>query len=261
MMKCSDLIKILNRQADESYAYDWDNVGLLAGSLEKDIQKVYIALDASDEAVEAAVANGADLLLTHHPLIFKGIKRITQEDMAGRRLMAMIRADLCYYAMHTNFDVMGMAQLAQQRLGLCNAVPLEVTCVEDGVPQGIGRVGELAHEMTVSECCSFVKSAFDLQYVKVFGELTKTVRCAAVCPGAGKSEVCLALKAGADVYITGDIDHHTGIDAAACGMAVIDAGHYGIEHIFIAYMAEYLHKNAPELTVVMQERVEPFQIV
>ena len=78
MMKCSDLIKILNRQADESYACDWDNVGLLAGSLEKDIQKVYIALDASDEAVEAAVANGADLLLTHHPLIFKGIKRITQ---------------------------------------------------------------------------------------------------------------------------------------------------------------------------------------
>ena len=80
-------------------------------------------------------------------------------------------------------------------------------------------------------------------------------------PGAGKSNVKDALRAGADVYITGDIDHHTGIDAAASGMAVIDAGHYGIEHIFIPYMAQYLKKQAPELEIVMQENAEPFQIV
>ncbi|MDE7311484.1 MAG: Nif3-like dinuclear metal center hexameric protein [Eubacterium sp.] len=260
-MKCSDVIKILNKQADESYACDWDNVGLLAGSLKKEIRKVYIALDASDEAVGEAAALKADLLLTHHPLIFKGIKRITDEDFIGRRLMAMIRADLCYYAMHTNFDVMGMAQLAAEKLRLTDAVPLEVTCVEDGVPQGIGRVGELEKDMTVSECCAFVKSAFQLEHVKVFGSISKTVRRAAVCPGAGKSDIGYALKSGAQVYITGDIDHHTGIDAAACGLTVIDAGHYGLEQIFIPYMAGYLHKSAPELEIVTQERAEPFQIV
>lgn len=260
-MNCSDIIKILNEQSAESYACDWDNVGLLAGSLKKEIQKVYLALDASDEAVEEAISEGADLLLTHHPLIFKGIKRITEEDMVGRRLMAMIRADLCYYAMHTNFDVMGMAQLAAKKLGIKKAEPLEVTCVKDGVAQGIGRVGELDQEMTVAECCALVKAAFGLEHVKVFGALTKPVRRAAVCPGAGKSEIGFALESGADVYITGDIDHHTGIDAAACGMAVIDAGHYGIEYLFIPYMAEYLRANAPELTVVMQERTEPFQMV
>ena len=260
-MKCSDLIQILRQQADESYACSWDNVGLLVGNSEKDIKKVYIALDASDEAVEEAIAEKADLLLTHHPLIFQGMKRITEQDFIGRRVIAMIRADMCYYAMHTNFDVMGMAELAASSIRLKEAVPLEVTCVEDGIARGIGRVGELEKDMSLSDCCTLVKSAFGLQHVKVFGNLSKTVRRAAICPGAGKSDVKRALEAGADVYITGDIDHHTGIDAAACNMAVMDAGHYGIEHIFIPYMANYLVKQVSELGIVMQDRTEPFQII
>lgn len=261
-MKCSELIQILRKQADESYACSWDNVGLLVGNMEKDIKKVYIALDASDEAVEEAAAEKADLLLTHHPLIFQGMKRITEQDFIGRRVIAMIRADICYYAMHTNFDIMGMAELAASRIRLRDAVPLEVTCVEDdGTAQGIGRAGELEKDMRLSACCELVKSAFELQHVKVFGNPEQTVRRAAICPGAGKSDVQYALRAGADVYITGDIDHHTGIDAAACGMAVIDAGHYGIEHIFIAYMAEYLREQVPELEIVTQGRTEPFQLV
>ena len=169
--------------------------------------------------------------------------------------------DIAYYAMHTNFDVMGMAQLACDRMHLQNAAPLEITCEKDGQAQGIGRVGELEKPMRLSECCALVKSAFGLEHVKVFGNLQDTVERAAICPGAGKSDVAHALQAGAQVYITGYIDHHTGIDAAAFKMAVIDAGHYGIEHIFIAYMAEYLKEHAPELTVIRESRREPFQIV
>lgn len=260
-MKCSEFIKILKQQANESYACSWDNVGLLVGSSEKEIHKIYIALDASDEAIAEAIAEKADLLLTHHPLIFQGMKRITEQDFIGRRVIALIRADISCYAMHTNFDVMGMADLASDRIYLKHRKPLEVTCVEDGIAFGIGRVGELEREMELSECCTLIKSAFDLNHVKVFGNLQSIVKRAAICPGAGKSNVAHALKAGAQVYITGDIDHHTGIDAAACGMAVIDAGHYGIEHIFISYMSEYIQKNAPGLTVIRQDRMEPFQIV
>ncbi len=260
-MKCSEVIEILNRQSAESYACSWDNPGLLAGRREKEVKKVYIALDAGDEAVEEAVSKGADLLLTHHPLIFKGLKRVTDDDMIGRRLMAMIRADLSYYAMHTNFDVMGMADLAADRLQLKNTAPLEVTCVEDGILQGIGRAGELAHEMTLAECTAMVKSLFEIPHVKVFGNPDKILHRAAVCPGAGKSTVDDALRAGADVYITGDIDHHTGIDAAASGMAVIDAGHYGLEYLFIPYMAAYLKEHAPQLQILQQEKKEPFWIV
>lgn len=282
-MKCSDVIQLLNRQADESYACSWDNVGLLAGSRTKEVRKVYIALDATDEAVEEAISQNADLLLTHHPLIFQGMKRVTEDDFIGRRIIRMIRADMSYYAMHTNFDVMGMAQLAAKKIHLQDAKPLEVTCTEDGKPQeaactedgrpqeamctgdgkvqGIGRVGSLEREMPLCECCELVKTAFGRTHVKVFGDLQKQVRRAAICPGAGKSDVQLALAAGADVYITGDIDHHTGIDAAASGMAIIDAGHYGIEHIFVPYMAQYLKEHAPQLEIAVQGRAEPFQIV
>lgn len=260
-MKCSEFIKILKQQADESYACSWDNVGLLVGSSEKEIHKIYIALDASDEAIANAVAEKADLLLTHHPLIFQGMKRITEQDFIGRRVIALIRADISCYAMHTNFDVMGMADLASDQINLKHRKPLEVTCAEDGSAFGIGRVGELEREMELSECCTLIKSAFDLNHVKVFGDLQSIVKRAAICPGAGKSNVAHALKAGAQVYITGDIDHHTGIDAAACGMAVIDAGHYGIEHIFVSYMSEYIQTKVPGLTVIRQDRIDPFQIV
>ena len=106
-MKGTQIIEILCRQAAEAYACDWDNAGLLAGRREKEVHKVYIALDATDGAVEDAIAKGADFLLTHHPLIFGGIRRVTDDDFTGRRLMALIRADISCYAMHTNFDVMG----------------------------------------------------------------------------------------------------------------------------------------------------------
>lgn len=260
-MKCSELIQILQQQAAETYACDWDNVGLLVGSHEKEVKKVYIALDATDEAIQEAVTAGADLLLTHHPLIFRGMKRITDEDFIGRRVIAMIQADISYYAMHTNFDVMGMADLAAEKMGMQHNAPLEVTCVEEGVPQGIGRVGNLKETVSLAACCEQVKNAFALEHVKVFGDLTRQVKRAAICPGAGKSDVEQALKAEADVYITGDIDHHTGIDANACGLAIIDAGHYGIEHIFIQYMQRYLKEHAPGIETVVQKRNNPFQIV
>ena len=260
-MKGTQIIEILCRQAAEAYACDWDNAGLLAGRREKEVHKVYIALDATDGAVEDAIAKGADFLLTHHPLIFGGIRRVTDDDFTGRRLMALIRADISCYAMHTNFDGMGMGVLAADMLHLQEAVPLEITCMEQGTAQGIGRTGNLETAVTLAQCCETVKKTFGLSHVKVFGSAQKMVQRVAVCPGAGKSNVKDALRAGADVYITGDIDHHTGIDAAASGMAVIDAGHYGIEHIFIPYMAQYLKKQAPELEIVMQENAEPFQIV
>lgn len=260
-MKCAEVIQILQQRAAETYACDWDNVGLLVGSRSKEIKKIYIALDATDEAVTEAIAVGADLLLTHHPLLFRGIKRITDEDFIGRRIIAMIRADLSYYAMHTNFDVMGMADLAAEKLKLTDCVPLEVTCVEEGNAYGIGKAGDLEKPVSLAECCQRVKDAFGLQHVVVFGKLDQTVKHMALCPGSGKGTLQHALDTGADVYITGDIDHHTGIDAVACKMAVIDAGHYGIEQIFMQYMKQFINKHMPAVEVVVQRRIDPFQIL
>lgn len=260
-MECKKVIELLEKQSPKSYACDWDNVGLLVGREDKEIQKIYIALDATDEAIEEAIANGADMLLTHHPMIFKGMKRVTQEDFIGRRIIRLIQNDMVYYAMHTNFDVMGMADLAADYLGISDTRVLEITSVSETGEEGIGRYGSLKKDMTVRECCEEVKQAFSLENVKVFGDLERKVKTAAISPGSGKSVISNALQAGVDVLITGDIDHHEGIDAVAQNMTVIDAGHYGVEHIFIPYMEQYLKREAKELEIAVQPLTFPFQII
>ncbi len=256
-MRCQDILDKIEARYPRKYACDWDNVGLLAGSREREVDTVYIALDATDEMVDAASECGAQLLLTHHPMIFGGLKSVTTDDYVGERLIRLIRNDISYYAMHTNYDVMGMAELAADMLDLKDRKVLEE--VLDG--EGIGRVGDLPRSMTLEECANFVKERFGLPNVKIFGELEKQVQRAAICPGSGKSEAKPALSMGAEVYITGDIDHHTGIDMADCGMAIIDAGHYGVEHIYIADMEHFLKENCPELRVYTAPVKQPFQVL
>lgn len=259
-MNLKDVIAILEEQSPKSLACDWDNVGLLAGRTDKEIQKIYIALDASDEAVEAAAEAGADLLLTHHPLIFKGMKRIVSEDFIGRRLIKLIQNDIAYYAMHTNFDVRGMADLSAAMLGLEKTEVLDVTAVLEGKEEGIGRVGWFMEPMTAEECAGFVKAVFSLKEIKVFGDPNRVLSRAAISPGSGKSEIDRAIAKKADVLITGDIDHHDGIDGAAKGLCIMDAGHYGLEHIFIRYMKEYLEKHCTGVTVIAQGITFPYWI-
>ena len=260
-MIAEEVIGILKEQSPESYALEWDNVGLLAGNPKKEVKKIYVALDATDEAVDAAVQLEADLLLTHHPLIFKGIKRIVTEDFIGRRLIKLIQNDIVYYAMHTNFDVKGMADLSAAMLGLEDSSVLDVTAVVEGKEEGIGRVGALMEPMTLEHCAAFVKAAFSLERVKVFGNPKQFLKRAAISPGSGKSEIRNALLRGADVLITGDIDHHDGIDAVAQGLCIIDAGHYGLEHIFVPYIKEYLEKHCREAEVTAQETAFPYLVM
>ena len=136
-MHIKEVIGILEEQSPVSYALEWDNVGLLAGDSEKEINRIYIALDATDEAVDAAIAAQADLLLTHHPLIFKGMKKIVSDHFIGRRLMKLIANDVAYYAMHTNFDVKGMADLSAAMLGLEEPKVLDVTYSLHGKEEGL----------------------------------------------------------------------------------------------------------------------------
>lgn len=242
-MKLGTIIEKLQELAPARYAMDWDNVGLLAGRADKDVKKVLIALEITDETVEEAVQFGADLIVTHHPLIFKPLRSVTDQDMYGRKLIRMIQSDICYYAMHTNFDVAPgcMADLAAERIGMVAEGPLMVTA-DDGC--GIGKVGTLLGEdMSVGDLAEVVKERFHLPFVTVYGDTAKShhpVKKIAICPGSGEDMIPEALRAGAEVLITGDIGHHHGLDAGEMGLAVIDAGHYGLEHIFISFMEGYL---------------------
>ena len=115
--------------------------------------------------------------------------------------------------------------------------------------------------MEIKACAELVKKAFQIDQVKVYGSLNQQAATAAISPGSGKSVISEALKSGVEVLITGDIDHHEGIDAAAQGLAIIDAGHYGIEKIFIPYMKQYLEENTEGLAILEQPEKQPFAYV
>ncbi len=260
-MKCYEIIKKLEALSPISYAEDWDNIGLLAGRRDKEVNIIYVALDATDDVIDEAVRLGADLLLTHHPLIFKKLSRVNTDDFIGRRIYNLIQNDISYYAMHTNFDVMGMADAAADALSLKNREVLNVTYADDTSREGCGRVGKLAEQMSIGECAELVKKSFNVPNVRIFGKLDNIVEKAAVMPGSGGSYIKDAIKAGADVMITGDIDHHEGIDAVAQGLNIIDAGHYGIEKLFVPYMKEFLERELPEIKVYTAEITEPFSVI
>lgn len=260
-MRCRELINKLEMLSPRSYAEAWDNPGLLTGRYEKEIGKVMVALDATDEVIEEAVEAGVDFLLTHHPLIFSARKQINDDDFIGRRLVKLLGNDICCYAMHTNFDVMGMADAAADELSICEREVLCVTYEDDISKEGCGRVGKLPKRMSVADLAAFVKARFHVPNVRVFGDMGDIVEVAAVMPGSGGSYIKNAVNAGADVMITGDIDHHEGIDAVAQGLTIIDAGHYGIEKIFISYMEDFMKRELPELCIYKTEIKEPFAVI
>ncbi len=260
-MRCEEVIRKLEELSPVSYAESWDNPGLLAGRKEKEIKRIYIALDATSKTIEEAIRLDADMLLTHHPLIFKGLKKVNTDDFVGRRILTLLQKDICYYAMHTNFDVMGMADAAADVLHLKKREVLEITFEDDIAKEGFGRFGKLPQIMTLDECAAYIKKAFDIKWVKVFGDADAEIETAAICPGSGKSMIGSALSKGADVFITGDIDHHDGMDALEQGMAVIDAGHFGLEQIFVPYMEEYIKRELGGVEVMMQKPESPFRII
>lgn len=253
-MKAYEIAELMEKLSPIRYACDWDNVGMHVGRNDNEIKKILVTLDVSDEAVEKAVAIKADMIVSHHPLIFKGIKKVNESDIVGRRILTMAENRINCYCMHTNFDcVGGMAELAADRIGLQDGIVLEEVC--EG--EGIGRVGFLNCDMTVKELCNMVKEKFSLDRVALYGNEDEIVKKVAICPGSGKDEIEPALLKGAKAIITGDVSYHYGIDSVAKGINIIDAGHYGIEHIFIDKIYSYLIENTEGIEIVKMDFNNP----
>ncbi len=274
-MVCGEILWRLDDEIPLSYAESWDNSGLQVGRRNTDVEKVYIALDATNQVLAHCIEVGADLLVTHHPLLMDGIKKISADDLHGEKILTLAEQGIVHYAAHTNFDATYMGVLCSDYLHLEDARVLEETPDEEMGSQpdlsgedrqrpprlGIGMLGDLPRWMTVRECCTIVKQAFGLKTVKVFGDLSQKVHRAAICPGSGKSLIGVAIDKAADIYITGDIGHHDGIDAVDQGIVILDAGHYGLEHVFIPWMDQFFRRNFPQLTVFTEPIEEPFTVV
>lgn len=257
-MKCKDIIKQLETIAPVHYAEKWDNVGLIVGDEEQEVHKVLIALDPSTEVIEQAIEQQCDMIITHHPLIFSPMKKITNNDFIGKRILSMMNNSIVYYAMHTNMDIAIMADESATMIGLKDTVPLEQVDSSD-LQVGIGRFGNLTREMSLLELAKEVKKQFHLEDVRVVGDLKRDIRTVAISTGSGEDFIENAILMGADVLITGDIRHHKALDAIERNLSIIDAGHYGTERFMVEWLAAHL--KVDNVTVMMAKEQSPFKII
>ena len=262
-MKCSEIFEYLTNLYPLELAMDWDNSGFLLGRSDKEVKNVLVVLDITNEVLEYARAKDIDLIVSHHPIIFSALKRVTDETLLGNYILKILKNDICVIAMHTNFDIAkgGMADICSERLGLSNTCVFERINVCDEEELGIGKIGDLKKDMSLDELIKLVKTKFDLSHVSVFGRenINSNIRRVAISPGSGKGMYKYAVKR-ADVLITGDITHHDGLDAANDGVCIIDATHYGLEHVFTDKIVNDLKKYS-ELNVFEFKNTNPVEII
>lgn len=257
-MKASQIVEVLEMLCPTQYSCDWDNVGMHVGRFDNEISKILVCVDIDDEVVQTAIDNNINMIISHHPLIFKGIKQINERDFIGRKILTLAENHINAYCMHTNYDsIGGMGQNAANRLDLFNTETLEE--IFNG--EGIGKIGELNDSLTVIELCEKVKEKFNLDKVILYGDEQSAVSRVAIVPGSGHDEINLAINKGAEVLITGDITYHYGIDSVAKGLCIIDAGHYGIEHIFIDDVSNYLTKHLDNVEVFRMKINNPQKFI
>ena len=218
-MKISAILSVLNDIAPLELAEPWDNVGLLAGSADNATDTALCALELSEAVLDEAIACGAGLIVTHHPILFRGRKSLTEDDPEGRLLCRLIRANIALYAMHTNFDNAhpGVNDALAKRLGLADIEPLEHGLC-------LGSVQTQAFETFRG----FVENALG-GVARGYGAPEKSVQRVAVLGGSGGDFAPMALEAGADCFITGEIGYHKALDAVAGGLNCLECGHAATE--------------------------------
>ncbi len=258
-MKCKEIVDLLEKYSPKMYAQEWDNVSLLVGSENKDVNSILVTLDVDNAAIEYAIENNIDMIVSHHPVIFSSMKSVTDADYNGKRIYELLKHDIAVYSMHTNYDLTHMADLAAKKLSMKNANAFETMCEINNEKAGIGKIA-VCKKMSLRQWANKVKEAFLLDVVKVYGDLDKTIETVVVYPGSGKDAVNLAIMKKADLIITGDIGHHTAIDAMDQGLAIIDATHYAVECIFIENVAQYL-KSVVQCNIIQQEIKNPVKFI
>lgn len=231
----------------ESLAEDWDEVGLVVGRPTATVRKILFAVDPTLAVVDEAVEWGADLLVTHHPLLLKGVNSVAATTAKGLAVHRLIESGTALLTIHTNGDsaVGGVSDVLADALGLGNTEPLAVAA--NGLPEeGIGRVGDLADVMTLGD---FAARVFEILPsvaggVRVAGDKDALVRRVAVCGGAGDSLFDAVRASGADIYVTADLRHHPASEAREEAVEgrpyLIDVSHFASEWLWLPPAAEAL---------------------
>ena len=250
-MKVRDIINVIEKFAPLSIQESWDNSGLCVGSQDAQVTSVLLGLDCTEELVDEAIACGADMIITHHPLIFSGLKRITPEDQIGAAVIKAVKAGISIYAAHTSADkvIAGVSGAMAARLGLVNVSILD----EDGDGTGLGVVGDLQQPLSAQEAVALVKERFSLKAMRTSRPLEGHITRVAMCGGSGGSLIKAAMASGAQLYISGDISYHNFFTRE--GFMIMDIGHYESEIEIVEILFSLLRKNFPTFAVRITQNI------
>lgn len=246
-MRISDVIKVIEDFAPLSVQEDWDNCGLQVGDPDAQVKGILVGFDCTPELVDEAVETGANLIVTHHPLIFRGVKKIMPTDPVGLAIMKAIAGGVAVYSAHTSADKVpgGVNTAFAGKLGLQDPKVLEA----DADGNGFGMVGNLKEPMTAREFVEFVKKTFSLKCVRCSKPITGKISRVAVCGGSGSFLIGAAQASGAQAYLCGDVSYHYFITMD--GFMILDIGHFEGEVEIVNILFSLLKKNFPTFAVRM----------
>ena len=250
-MKVRDIIQAIEEFAPLSIQEGWDNSGLCIGSPDDEVSSVLFGLDCTPELVDEAVSCGADMIVTHHPLIFSGLKKISADNPPGEAVIKAIRAGISIYAAHTNADkvMAGVSGAMAARLSLKDVQILD----QDGDGAGLGVVGNLPEPMTAEEAAAYVKERFNLKVLKASRPVDGMISRIAMCGGSGGSLIGAAMKSGAQLYISGDISYHNFFTHN--GFMIMDIGHYESEIEIVDILFSLIKKKFPIFAVRITQNI------
>ena len=240
-----EIWNVLSKWAPPELAESWDNIGLQVGDPDAPIQRLMVALDATENVLEAATERKAHMVLTHHPLLFQPVSSFDISKQLPRLLAGFLRKNIALAAAHTNLDstVGGVSDLLANALGLSDVKPLQTS--EPNPPSvGLGRIGNLPYSCKLTEIMLKVSSMLRNPGLLVVGHPEQMITRVALCGGSGSDLWPMAVNEDADLFLSAEIKHHIAREAEQMGKAIIDAGHFYTEWPVVPAIAEYMKQQA-----------------
>ncbi len=242
------IAEIMNRIAPRQLAEEWDNPGLLVGSFNAEVEKIFVCLDVTEENINAAVAFGANLIIAHHPLIFRAVKNFRTDLPLGKKLETLIKNNISVFAAHTNLDSVqgGVNDVLAQKLNLIDVKTFD----EENFT--LGRIGKLPEKMTAKNFALHVKKSLNAESVRLVDAGDFLIEKVGICGGAGSDIISKAKFHGAQAFVTGDLKYHEAQNAAEIKIHVIDAGHFATEFPIVHVLKEMLQNECEKLSYKIQ---------
>jgi len=249
-MTVESIYAVLNDIAPFSTSMDFDNTGILIGDPKAEVRTVLLCLDVTPDVLSEAIKTGAELIISHHPIIFHPLKAVC----AGSRVYDIVKSGISVISAHTNLD-----KAFPYGVNHALAEVLQLQNIRGVIPDGdrfIGYMGELEREMTPEEFGEHIKRALHIKYLN-YVPVGKNIRKVCVIGGAGGEYFAEAASNGADAFVTGEVAHHEAIEAAMSGLALYEAGHYHTEAVFRDMLKDVLGERCPGVYFKVSRKDQP----